>query len=177
MASRTATTSRNLYEEPFWRTTTAKIAGLLIVIVVGLLGIQKLERINARHQVESRLTRNPTLGPLLEKWRGIVETNQKTKPGPQDQLPIALYHGRVSEFAESKPTFGMAPGRLLQLAEPQLLCGVATKLDSPERVSISFKNQPANTPKPKVGEEWLVAVWRDSEGKNVLHTAYRCDSP
>ena len=177
MASRTATTSRSLYEEPFWRTPVAKITLTVILLVAAIFGIQKLERINNRHQVEARLARHPTLGPLLEKWRGAVSENQKAKQRPNDQLPMALYFGKVAEFVETRPAFGLAPTRLLKLASPELLGGAAAKLDSRDQVAISFKNHPNDAIKPKAGEDWLIVVWRDSEGKNVLHTAFRCDAP
>lgn len=177
MASRTATTSRDLYEEPFWRTPVAKMLILVGILVGGYLGIRQLERINSRHQVEARLSRHPALGPAVEKWREVIALNQKSTPGPKDQLPVALYFGKVAEFVESKPEFGLEPSRLLKLGQPQLIAGTASRLDGRESVTVSFKNHPKNSPKPKPAEEWLIAVWRDSEGKNVLHTAYRCDPP
>lgn len=177
MATRTATTSRDLYEEPFWRTPVAKMLILVSLIVGGYFGIRQLERINSRHQVEARLSRHPTLGPIVDKWRDIIAANKKTTPGPHDQLPLALYFGKVLEFIESKPTFGLEPSRLLKLGLPQLITGTAGKFDSRDSITVSFKNHPPNSPKPKPSEEWLIAVWRDSEGKNVLHTAYRCDPP
>ena len=177
MATRTATTSRDLYEEPFWRTPVARMIIAVGIIVGGFFGIRQLERINARYQVEARLSRHPTLGPTVEKWREVIAANKKAVSGPHDQLPVALYFGKVSEYIESKPEFGLEPSRLLKLGQPQLIAGTASKFDGRDTITVSFKNHPPSAPKPKASEEWLIAVWRDTEGKNVLHTAYRCDPP
>jgi hypothetical protein len=175
MASRTA--SREPYEEPFWRTPAAKIMLVVFVVTVGFLGIRKLERINQRYQVENRLSRDPQMGPTLAKWRSIIADNLKAKPGPRDQLPIALYFGVVAEFVESQPKFGLNPTRVLKLQSPQLLAGQGAKFDSKDKVEVAYKNYPTGQNKPKPGEEWMVSVWRDSEGNNVIHSAYRCPAP
>jgi hypothetical protein len=176
MASRTAQSKEITYEEPFWRSPAVKIMVVAILGVGSILGIQKLERINMRHQVENRLSRDPALGPMLVKWREAIANNQKVQAHPGDQLPTALYFGQVEEFVETKPVItGLSASRLLKLKQPQLLAGVGGKYDSIKNVDIAFTNHPMGVNKPKPGEEWLVAVWRDKEDKNFVHTAYRCE--
>jgi hypothetical protein len=107
------------------------------------------------------------------KWRGIITQNQKVKPSPGDQLPIALYFGQVMEYAESKPSFGLAPTCVVKLQSPQLLVGLPHKSDTHDKVEISYKPQPPKS-KPQKGQDWLIAVWRDTQGNNIVHTAYPC---
>lgn len=178
MASRTAQQSRNIYEEPFWKTPAAKIFVTCLVLVLSVLGIQKLERINARHQVEARLSRDPALGPMVEKWRNAIASTSKAKAGPGDELPVALYFGEVLEYIETKPRVGdLKPSRLLKLQRPQLLAGTNGRNDKRDLVEIAFRRYSTGMNKPKPGEEWLLAISRDSDGNNVVHTAYRCDAP
>jgi hypothetical protein len=175
MASRTAP-RREIYDEPFWQTTAAKIMFAGILGIFSIWGIYKLEQINQRHQVELRLERDATMGPLLAKWREAIGRNQKTKASPGDQLPVALYFGQVLEYVESKPAFGLAPTCVVKLQSPQLLAGNAHPRDTRDKVEISYK-VPVPKPKPQKGQDWLIAVWRDSQGNNIVHTGYHCPPP
>ena len=175
MATRTAS-NRVPYSEPFWRTRAAKIMVTAVVGSFAAWGIYHLERVNARHQIELRLDHDATLGPLLVKWRGVVTKNQNVKAAPGDQLPVALYFGKVLEYAESKASFGLAPTCVVRLENPQLMAGTPHKADTKNEVKLSFKPQPPKT-KPQKGQEWLIAVYRDSGGNNIVHTAYPCPHP
>ncbi len=175
MASRTAP-SREIYDEPFWQTKAAKILCAILLITFSIWGTIKLQQINQRHQVELRLERDAVMGELLVKWRKTIANNQKTKAGPGDQLPVALYFGEVLEYVESKPVFGLAPTCVVKLQSPQLLAGIAHPRDTREKVEISYK-PPVPKSKPQKGQDWMIAVWRDSQGNNIVHTAYYCPPP
>lgn len=161
--------------EPFWKTPAAKIMLAVVICVAAIFGIRKLEKINARYQVEARLARDPSIGPTLEKWRTVIAKNQTAQSRPGDELPMALYFGRVLTYAESKPPPGQSPTRTMQLANAQLLAGRPSKSDVKDVIYISFKKRDPGLVKPVPGQEWLVAVSRDSVDNNVIHTAYKID--
>lgn len=174
MASRSSN-NRNLLEEPFWRTPAAKILIFTALIVGTLLGIRKLEHINARHQIEKRLTGDPALGPVVDKWKTAIASLASSPASPPDpEKPAALYFGEVIEFIETKPKVsGLAPTRLLKLGATQLLAGTPGKYDKPDKIEIAYKRFATGLNKPKTGEQWLVVVFRDSAQNNVVLNAYR----
>lgn len=174
MASRSSN-PRNQLEEPFWRTPAAKILIITALIVGTLLGIRKLEHINARHQIEKRLNQDPALGPMVAKWKQTIASfaNSPT-PLSDAETPAALYFGEVIEFIETKPKVSsLAPTRLLKLRAAQLLAGTPGKYDKPDKIEISYKRFATGLNKPKTGEQWLVVVFRDSTDNNVVLNAYR----
>lgn len=137
-------------------------------------GIIKLERVNERHQLELRLNADPLIGSQLQRWREAINQNLRTTARPGDRLPTALYYGKVLDYTESKPTFGLMPTCILRLETPQLLAGNPHRSDTVELVSLSYKDHPPKT-KPTKAQTLLVAVWRDAQGHNIVDTAIPCD--
>ncbi len=163
---------------PFWRTPVALTLGGLAVLFFIFAGIRKLERINLRHQVEKALEADPVVAQTIARLKEAIARNLAAKPTAvrmeQERLVVGLYHGEVENFATGKELPGMPVTQVLHLGRPVLLAGEPSNNDSPDSVLISYKNYPARMEKPAKGQKWILAVWRDKSGNNVIHTAQRC---
>ena len=162
-----------LAETPFWRTRGFASGMLILAVMLAAGATIWLVKVNQRQQMQWRLEEDPKLSRLK-----LSLTNQiaAAKDG-QARAPVALWLGKVKEFTVSQQTNGSAAVSLLKLEEASLLAGTRAKGDSGETLSISGKHYTFGGPQPRPGETWMVAVWRDSDGNNVIQTAVRAQIP
>jgi hypothetical protein len=166
------------HPEPLWRNPVFRIAVVLVLGAVAWAGIRRLERLNLREQIEFRISEDKVLGPKVRKLKESIENNllaaQSAETRIARQLAVALYHGTVAKFESGKELHGLPATTVLHLGNPVLLSGEPGKNDNAGSVLVSWKNQLRGLDVPTAGEQWIVAVWRDSNGNNVVHTAERC---
>lgn len=159
---------------PFWQLSAfrwgvAAVTGLLL-----LGGMMWLESFNRSYQLERRLEEDPRLGPMAAKLkqqiRLAVDTGALKDPAEaaRRQIPQALWLGRISEIVENESR----DGSLLVLAAPHLLAGKLGPQDRSDQVKIGRRKYVYPGTRPKVGELWLISVWRDPAG-NGIHSAAR----
>lgn len=162
-----------LAEVPFWRTRGFLLGGIaLAVLAVAGLTVW-LVRENRRQQMEWRLDDDPNLAGVRKSLTALISAGKPSQPrGP---VPVALWLGRVKDFTVSQSTTGAPPVSLLKLEEASLLAGERGKNDAAGAVTISGKQYTFGGPQPRAGESWMVSVWRDAEGNNVIHSATRAD--
>ena len=162
-----------LAETPFWR-TRGFVSGMIALAVMLAAGATVwLVKVNQRQQMQWRLDEDPKLSKLKQSLTKQIDT---AKEG-QQRAPVALWLGKVKEFTVSQQTNGSAAVSLLKLEEASLLAGTRTKSDGTDTLSISGKQYTFGGPQPRPGETWMVAVWRDSDGNNVIQTAVRAQIP
>lgn len=157
-----------LSETPFWRTrgfVLGMAAAALLAVAGGTIWLVK---INQRQQMQWRLEDDPTLsGYKLSLTKEIAAA----KPG-QLRAPVALWLGRIKKFTEGQRTDGSAPISLLELEGVHLLAGARGPKETGDALAISGKQHIWGGPKPKPGEVWMIAVWRDGDTL-AIHTAIR----
>ncbi len=162
-----------LAETPFWR-TRGFLSGMIILAVMLAAGATVwLVKVNQREQMQWRLDEDPALSKLKQS---LTKQIAAAKEG-QARAPVALWLGKVKEFTVSQQTNGSAAVSLLKLEETSLLAGTRAKSDTGETLTISGKHYTFGGPQPRSGETWMVAVWRDSAGNNVIQTAVRAQMP
>ncbi len=162
-----------LAETPFWR-TRGFLSGMIILAVMLAAGATVwLVKVNQREQMQWRLDEDPKLSKLKQS---LTKQIAAAKEG-QARAPVALWLGKVKEFTVSQQTNGSAAVSLLKLEETSLLAGTRAKGDGTDTLSISGKQYTFGGPQPRPGETWMVAVWRDSDGNNVIQTAVRAQMP
>ena len=159
-----------LAETPFWR-TRGFLLGLTAAAVLAGAGLTVwLVKTNQRQQRQWRLNDDPQLAVLRQS---LTKQIAAAKPG-QVRAPAGLWLGRVREFTVSQATDGSPPVSLLKLEDASLLAGEPGRRDSADAVTISGRGYTFGGPRPRAGETWLVAVWRDAEGdSSFIHTAAR----
>ena len=158
-----------LAETPFWR-TRGFVSGILALAFILTAGATVwLVKLNQRQQMQWRLDEDPKLSRLKQSLTKQIATAKDGQP----RAPAALWLGKVKEFTVSQQTNGSAAVSLLKLEEATLLAGTRAKGDAHESLSISGKQFTFGGPQPRAGEIWMVAVWRDTDGNNVIHTAVK----
>ena len=170
MRTARSTTPPVIGETPFWRTRTFG-ASVAVVAVLGLVLLTRwLQDENDRRQQLRLIGENPRLAEVVATLQRLVE-----KPGfvPGVKSPAAVWVGRVADYKESIPIDGSAPVAILTLRHATLLAGTPAKTDSDERIDASGRPSVFQGDAPVRGDTWLIAVERDSDGRNRLHTAIR----
>ncbi len=160
-----------LAETPFWRTRGFLLGALAagVLLAAGLTVF--LVRENRRRQMQWRLDDVPHLAALKKSLTEQIASAKSTQP----RAPVALWLGRVKEFTVSQHTSGAAPPvSILKMDEASLLAGERAKSET-GTMTISGKQYIFGGPQPRPGETWLVSVWRDPDGNNVIHSATRAD--
>ena len=158
-----------LAETPFWRTRSFAFGMIALAVIIAAGATVWLVKLNQRQQMQWRLEEDPQLSKLKES---LTKQIAAAKTG-ESRAPAALWLGRVKEFAVSQHTNSTAAVSLLKLEETTLLAGTRAKGDGNDILSISGKQYTFGGPQPRPGETWMVAVWRDTDGNNVIHTAVR----
>jgi hypothetical protein len=159
-----------LAEVPFWR-TRGFLLGAIALAALAVTGLTIwLVRENRRHQMEWRLDHDPRLAGIKKSLVAQIAAAKSTQP----RAPMALWLGTVKEFTVSQPTSGAPAMTLLKLEEATLLAGSRSKSDG-DLVTISGKQYTFGGPQPRSGETWLISIWRDTDGNNVIHSATRAD--
>ena len=159
---------------PFWQLSAfrwgvAAVSGLLL-----LTGMIWLEKVNRSYQLERRLEENPRLGPMAAKLKQQIrlaaESGALKDPAEaaRRQIPQALWLGLVAEVRETESR----DGSLIVLGSPHLLAGKPGQHDGTKEVKIGRRKYVYSHSRPKVGEMWLISVWRDTTG-NGIHSAAR----
>jgi len=162
-----------LAEVPFWRTRPF-VLGFIAIAVLAVAGLTIwLVRENRRQQMEWRLDADPHLASVKKSLVAQIESGKPAQAGAR--APVALWLGRVKEFTVSQSTNGAPAVSLLKLEEATLLAGTRTKNDGSESATISGKQYTFGGPQPRPGETWMVSVWRDPDGNNVIHSATRAE--
>jgi hypothetical protein len=162
-----------LAEVPFWR-TRGFLLGAITLAVFAVAGLTIwLIRENRRQQMEWRLEDDPRLAGIKKSLAAQIDSGKPSQP--RAPVPVALWLGRVKEFTVSVPTSGAPAVSLLKLEEANLLAGARAKNDGSDTVTISGKQYTFGGPQPRTGESWLVSVWRDTDGNNVIHSATRAE--
>jgi hypothetical protein len=158
-----------LSETPFWR-SRGFLCGVVACALISAAGVTVwLVKLNQRQQMLWRLDDDPGLSALR---RDLTNQITAAKPG-QVRVPLALWLGKVKEYNVSQGTDGSPPVSLLKMDSAALLAGSRSKKDGSDSVTISGKQYEFGGPLPRAGETWRVAVWRDSDENNVIHTAAR----
>ncbi len=158
-----------LAETPFWRTRGFASGMIALAVMVAAAGTVWLVKVNQRQQLQWRLDEDPQLSKLKQSLTKQIAAAKEGQP----RAPVALWLGKVKEFAISQQTNSNAAVSLLKLEEAALLAGTKAKGDGTDTLSISGKQYTFGGPQPRPGDTWMVAVWRDSDGNNVIHTAVR----
>ena len=158
---------------PFWRLPAFRWGVVAVSAVILLTGMMWLEKMNRQYQLERRLEENPRLGPMAaELKKQILKAEQSgvlkdPATAARGQIPQALWLGQVTEVLETVSQ----EGTTLVLSSPLLLAGRMGPHDRSDQVKIGRRKFVyAGSVRPKVGEMWLVSVWRDSTG-NAIHSA------
>lgn len=160
---------------PFWEASAFRW-GVFAVAALGILaGVIWLEKVNRHYQVERRLQEDPRLGPVAQKLKQLVETNQRSGilsdpiRAEKEQAVQALWLGRVEALVEN----GMKDGSTLELSDAVLLAGQTGRHDAGGKIKAGRRGYSFRGAVPKAGETWLVSVWRDQSGMNAIHYASR----
>jgi hypothetical protein len=160
-----------LRETPFWCTRGFRFGLLAAAVLAGAALTLYLVQLNQRRQMEWRVEHDPELRRVRDS---LARQIAAAKPG-QPRAPAALWLGRVRKFTVSQQTDGSATVSLLEVENAALLAGSRSRKDGGDLLTISGKQFTFGGAPPRTGETWLLTVWRDSEGNNVLHTAVRVD--
>ncbi len=159
---------------PFWQLPAFRWGVAAVSAMLLLTGMMWLEKVNRNYQLERRIEEDPRLGPMAQKLKQqiqLAEQNGVLKDAVEaarSQIPQALWLGRISEIPES----GSKEGITLVLASPHLLAGRMGPHDRSDLVRVGRRNHVFKEARPKVGELWLISVWRDRDG-NGIHSAAR----
>ena len=160
-----------LSETPFWN-SRGFILGVIAFALLSGMGLTVwLVKLNQRQQLQWRLDNDPKLSTIKQSLTKQIAVAKAGQP----RAPVALWLGRVKEYTVSQGTDGSPPASLLKMDDAALLAGGRSKKDGRDTVSISGKQYTFGGPQPRAGEAWLVAVWRDSDDNNVIHTAVRAN--
>ena len=158
-----------LAETPFWR-TRGFVWGMIALALLSAAGLTLyLVKLNQRQQMQWRLENDSQLSKMKQS---LTRQITAAKPG-QAKAPVALWLGRVKKYTVSQQTDGSATVSLIEMEDATLLAGSRSKKDGTDTLSISGKQFTFGGPPPRPGDTWLIAVWRDSEGHTVSHTAAR----
>ena len=161
-------------DRPFWRhpvfgiAVSSAAAALLFFLTLWLQGE------NERRAQQRMIEDNPRLRDLTAGLRSMIDSRAEMAG---IKAPAALWIGRISEYKESSAIDGSPPIAIVALSRPALLAGTSAPKDSPNRVEIAGDPAIFQGPAPVKGETWIIAVRRDSEGRNSLHTAVRASQP
>ena len=160
-----------LAETPFWR-TRGFLLGAVALVAMATAGLTIwLVKENRRQQMQWRLDEDPALASLKKSLIAQIAAAKSTQP----RAPVALWLGRVKEFIVSQQTDGNEAVSLLKMEDAALLAGTRAKADAADALTVSGKQYTFGGPQPRTGETWLVSVWRDTAGNNVIHSATRTD--
>ncbi|MDB6070721.1 MAG: hypothetical protein JWL81_1892 [Verrucomicrobiales bacterium] len=157
---------------PFWQLSAFRWGVVAMAAVMLLTGMMWLEKMNRHYQLERRLEEDPRLGPMAaELKKQILKAQQSgvlkdATQAARGQIPQALWLGPVTEVLETVSQ----EGTTLVLSSPVLLAGQMGPHDRSDQVKIGRRKYVYSGPRPKVGEMWLVSVWRDTTG-NAIHSA------
>jgi len=158
-----------LSETPFWR-SRGFVFGVIAFALLSAAGLTLwLVKTNQRQQMQWRLDDDPELSRIKQ---GLTKLIAAAKAG-QPRAPVALWLGRVKEYTVSQGTDGSPPVSLLKMEDAALLTGSRSKKDGRDTLSVSGKQYTFGGPLPRLGETWMIAVWRDTDDNNVIHTAVR----
>ena len=159
---------------PFWRLPSFRWGVIAVSGLILLTGMIWLEKVNRSYQLERRLEEDPRLGPMAVKLKQQIRMAGESgilkdaAEAARRQIPQALWLGRVSEVVENETR----DGSLIVLAAPHLLAGKMGAQDRSDQVKIGRRKYVYPGARPKVGEMWLISVWRDATG-NGIHSAAR----
>ena len=157
---------------PFWQLSAFRWGVFAVTGLLCLTGMIWLEKVNRSYQLERRLGEDPRVGPMAERLRQQIRMATETgilkdpAEAARRRIPQALWLGRVSEVVENESR----DGSLVVLAAPHLLAGKMGPHDRSEQVKIGRRKYIFSGSLPKVGEVWLISVWRDTTG-NGIHSA------
>ena len=158
-----------LSETPFWR-SRGFVFGVVAFALLSASGLTLwLVKMNQRQQMQWRLDDDPKLSGIKQD---LTKQIAQAKAG-QPRTPVALWLGRVKEYTVSQGTDGSPPASLLKMEEAALLAGNRSRKDGSDTLSVSGKQYTFGGPLPRIGETWMIAVWRDTDDNNVIHTAVR----
>ncbi len=161
---------------PFWQVPTFRWGVIAIVGLLVVAGIYQLDKINRSYQWERRIEEDPQLGPMAAKLKQQIRLAWESgafkdaTEAARRQIPQALWLGQIAEVMENESR----DGSLIVLAAPHLLAGKSGPHDRSDQVKIGRRKYVYSGTRPKVGEMWLVSVWRDGTG-NGIHSAARYD--
>lgn len=158
---------------PFWEASAFRWGILAVAGLALMASVIWLEKINRHYQVERRLQEDSRLGPYVKQLKDLVAVNQKSGifedpvRAEKAQAVAAVWLGRVTALVEN----GMRDGSTLELADTILLAGQAGRHDSGGKLKAGRRSFIFQGARPQPGETWLVSVWRDQNGMNVIHFA------
>jgi len=159
---------------PFWHLPAFRWGAIAVGLMGLTAGLMWLEKANRTYQVERRLEEDASLGPMAAKLRKMIVDAQRSGilkdpvKAAQAQVPQALWLGAVTEIIENENR----DGSILVLSEAHLLEGSGGVHDRSGQVRIGRRRFVYTNGRPKVGETWLISVWRDGSG-NAIHSAAR----
>lgn len=162
---------------PFWQLPAFRWGVIAVSAIFLLFGIGWMEKLNRSYQIERRLGEDARLGPMVLKIKQQIETAGKSgilenaAQAAQGQVPQALWLGQVAEVVENETR----DGSLVVLSNAHLLAGRPGPHDRGGQVRIGRRRYVYSGTRPKVGENWLISVWRDGSG-NAIHSAARYTS-
>ena len=162
---------------PFWQLPAFRLGVLAIFAILLLLGIGWMEKLNRSYQIERRLGEDARLAPMVHKIKQQIETAGKSgilenaAQAAQGQVPQALWLGRVAEVDEN----ATGDGSIVVLSDAHLLAGRPGPHDRGGQVRVGRRRYVYSGTRPKVGENWLISVWRDGSS-NAIHSAARYTS-
>lgn len=157
---------------PFWQLPAFRWGVIAVGGMMLLMGMMWLEKKNRAYQLERRLSEDVRLGPMAQELKRQIEMAQRSgvlkdvKRAAADQIPQALWLGRIAPPGESDPQ----DGSIVVLTNTHLLAGTSGPSDRNGQVRIGRRKFVYKTSRPKAGETWLISVWRDGPG-NVIHSA------
>ena len=157
---------------PFWQLPAFRWGVLAVGLMLLTAGLLWLERANRVYQIERRIEEDARIGPMAAKLKKIIGDAERSGilkdpvKAAQAQVPQALWMGHVTEIIENENR----DGSILVLSGAHLLAGIAGPHDRAGQVRIGRRRFVYSNGRPKVGQRWLIAVWRDGTG-NAIHSA------
>lgn len=161
-------------QAPFWHLPAFRWGVIAMGAILLIAGAFWLEKMNRSYQLERRLEEDTRLGPMartLKQQIGQAERSGILKDAvqaAQAQAPQALWLGRISEVKETENR----DGGILEISDAHLLAGRSGPHDLGGRVRVGRRKFVYGSSRPRVGETWLISVWRDGSG-NAIHSAAR----
>ena len=159
---------------PFWQLSAFRWGVFAVSVLMVLGGVIWLDKVNLSYQLERRLREDPRLGPMAAKLKQQIAMAEGSgilkdpAEAARRQIPQALWLGEVSEILETESR----DGSLIVLASPHLVAGKMGPQDRHDQIKVGRRKYVYSGSRPKVGEMWLISVYRDANG-NGIHSAAR----